>query len=99
MFPSQSLLVLLDFARGRKSWGVEVFDACIDVLGYFGRAWLAQQQQIIAGGEEPNDQEVVIALETLASSQGSDGHPVASVPPMVVSILLSWLLKQLLKNI
>jgi hypothetical protein len=98
MFPSQSLLVLLDFARGRKSWGIEVFDACIDVLGYFGRAWLAQQQQVIAGIDEPDD-EIVTVLETLASSQGSDGHPVASVPPMVVSILLSWLLKQLLNNI
>lgn len=100
MFPSQSLMVLLDFARGKISWSVEVFDAALTVLGYFGRMWIGQQQQpIIAGAEESTDDEVITSIEMLLSTRQEQGHPVASVPPILVSVLIQWIVRQLLKNI
>jgi len=102
MFPSQSLMVLLDFARGRVTWSVQVFDAALEVLGYFGRMWIGQQQQaaMVVGQDQPTDEEILTALETLASTSSTgQEHQVAALPPMVVSILLSWLLRQITKNI
>lgn len=101
MFPTQSLMVLLDFARGRVTWSVQVFDAALEVLGYFGRMWIGQQQApMVVGQDQPTDEEIVTALETLTSASSTDQeHQVAALPPMVVSILLSWLLRQITKNI
>lgn len=99
MFPSQSLMVLLDFARGKTPWSVEVFDAALTVLGYFGRMWIGQQQPLVAGSEESTDDEVVTSIESLLATRQEQGHPVAGVPPILVSILIQWIVRQLAKNI
>ena len=98
MFPTKELLTLLAFARGQSPWSIEVFDAAIGVISYFGRMFLAQPQ-LIAGAKEDSDEDAIQAIESLLATRQEQGHPVAGVPPILVSILIQWIVRQLAKNI
>jgi hypothetical protein len=96
MFPTKELLTLLAFARGQSPWSVEVFDAAIAVISYFGRMFLAQPQ-LIAGAQEDSDEDAIQAIESVTS--GSDDHPVAGLSPAIASIILQFAIRCILRNL
>ena len=87
MFPSESLLVLLNFARGKTLWGVEVLDAALDVVRYFGRLAVESPRQVVAGDVELNDP--ADALEQLIEQQHQDSD-VAGLPPVLALTVLRF---------
>lgn len=100
MFPSASLMLLLNFCRGKTPWGKPVFDAVIEVLAYFGQTFFTAQ---IVGANKPSevtDDDAIAAIETLVNANPDvDGHPIAGVSPFVIAIILKFALQILLKKI
>jgi hypothetical protein len=99
MFPTSEIGILLSFARGQSIWSIEVFDAALTVAGYFGRMLITQPKSYGGTANPENSDDIVSVLESVNVEAGlTDGHPVASLSPVLVSIILQYALKILLKN-
>ena len=99
MFPTAEIGILLSFARGQSIWSIEVFDAALTVAGYFGRMLITQPKSYGGTANPENSDDIVSVLESVNVEAGlTDGHPVASLSPVLVSIILQYALKILLKN-
>ena len=100
MFPLTEIQLLLEFARGRAPWSVDVFDAAVKVISYFGRMFLTNGQTApIVGAAEVriSEQEAVEALEAIGNADGDgvDGHPVAGISPALVLAVLRFAIQLL----
>ena len=72
-FPKQSLLVLLQFARGSKQLDQEVFDAALEVLRY---VWFIVTSKTASDNLPSEQLDAVSALETvLAESEAKSFMP------------------------
>ena len=102
MFPTSALVTLLSFARGQTPWGKPVFDALIEVVVYFGQTFVpAADVADVAGSvpDETSEDDAIIAIESLIAGSEDEGHPIASVSPFVIGIILKFALQILLKKI
>ena len=93
MFPIQDLQLLLEFARGKREWSVEVFDAAIRVISYFGRMFITPGQSPVIGADQVriSEDEAIAALDSLTQANADDadaGHPVAGISPALVLAVL-----------
>lgn len=99
MFPTSALVTLLSFARGQTPWGKPVFDALIEVVVYFGQTFVPAAEVAGAVPEETSEDDVITAIESIIAGSEDEGHPIASVSPFVVGIILKFALQILLKKI
>jgi hypothetical protein len=99
MFPTSALVTLLSFARGQTPWGKPVFDALIEVVVYFGQTFVPAADVAGAVAEETTDDDAITAIESVIAGSEDEGHPIASVSPFVVGIILKFALQILLKKI
>lgn len=102
MFPLADLQVLLEFARGKTEWSVEVFDAAIRVLSYFGRMFISQGAPgPIVGADQVriSESEAIAALDNLTQAPDDaerDGsHPVAGISPILILTVLRFVIQLL----
>jgi hypothetical protein len=99
MFPTNALVTLLSFARGQTPWGKPVFDALIEVVVYFGQTFVPAADVAGSVPEETSDDDAITAIESVIAGSEDEGHPIASVSPFVVGIILKFALQILLKKI
>ena len=99
MFPTSALVTLLSFARGQTPWGKPVFDALIEVVVYFGQTFVPAAEVAGSVPEETSEDDVITAIESIIAGSEDEGHPIASVSPFVVGIILKFALQILLKKI
>jgi len=102
MFPLTDLQLLLEFARGRTSWGIEVFESSIRVLSYFGRMFITQGGPgpiVAASHVRISEDEAIAALDNLTQAPDEsevDGtHPVAGLNPVLVLTVLRFVIQLL----
>lgn len=99
MFPTAEIGILLSFARGQSIWSIEVFDAALTVASYFGRMLITQPKSYGGTQQISDPEDIIPALESVNLEAGlTAGHPVASMSPILVSIILQYALKIILKN-
>lgn len=104
MFPLADMQLLLEFARGKASWNVDVFDAALRVVSYFGRMFVSSDQPPVAGAADVriSDQEGIQALDAMTQANADDaveGHPVAGLNPVLVLTVLRFALKLLASRV
>jgi hypothetical protein len=99
MFPTSALVTLLSFARGQTPWGKPVFDSLIEVVVYFGQTFVPAANVAGAVPEETTEDDAITAIESVIAGSEDEGHPIASVSPFVVGIILKFALQILLKKI
>lgn len=100
MFPIQDLQLLLEFARGKQEWSVDIFDAAIRVIAYFGRMFITPGQSPVIGADQVriSDAEAVAALDAMTQANADDaevGHPVAGISPALVLAVLRFAIQLL----
>lgn len=102
MFPLADLQLLLEFARGKTAWGIEVFDASIRVLSYFGRMFISQGAPgpvVGANDVRISEDEAIAALDNLTQAPDDaerDGsHPVAGISPILILTVLRFVIQVL----
>lgn len=102
MFPASELGILLEFVRGKVELNSEVFDAAIAVLSYFGKMFLLNRVATFTPDQSSSD-DVGGAIENILASAQDDsdfeGHRVASLSPILISIVLKFILSAILKKI
>lgn len=94
MFPVQAFSIVLDFAKGNRTWSVEVFEAVLELLKWCYRA-ISGNPQVVGDGQLETD-DPVQALELL--QQSSDPN-VSTFNPLVISFVTQFLLGILLEKL
>jgi len=99
-FPTSEIGILLQFARGQVAFNAEVFDAAIVIVSYFGKMFINQPQVYGSTFSNGSTEDIVSVLESLNVEAGlTDGHPVASLSPILVSMIIQYAIKVLLRNL
>jgi hypothetical protein len=102
MFPASELGLLLEFVRGKVELNAEVFEAAISVLSYFGKMFLIKNVATYTP-DQSSDDDVAGAIENILASAQDDsdfeGHRVASLSPILISIVLKFIISAILKKI
>jgi hypothetical protein len=92
-FPTKSLLVLLDFARGKVEFNSDVFDAAIEVLKY-----IYDEVKVRVSGAHPH-MTAEKALEEILAKSAGEADPVQMGPGLWITIgvfILEVVLKKVL---
>jgi hypothetical protein len=92
-FPTEAFAIVLDFAKGNKTWGVEVFDAILELLKWCYRA-IAGTPNVVGYGS-PTDSPVE-ALELLGAMQDPN---VKMFNPALVAFVVQYLMGILLEKL
>lgn len=99
-FPTTEIGILLQFARGQIAFSLEVFDSAITIVSYFGKMFISQPQVYGSTFSNGSTDDIISVLESLNVEAGlTDGHPVASLSPILVSMIIQYAIKLILKNL
>lgn len=99
MFPTAALTTLLSFARGQTPWGKPVFDAAIEVAVYFGQIFVPADYAVAGATAGATYDDELAAVDALIAGTEDEGHPIATVSPLVVALVLKFALGILLKRL
>ena len=93
-FPTSAFAIVMDFAKGGRTWSVEVFEAVLDMAKWCYRlvGGAPQGVELEAVGGDP-----VAALELLRTQ--AEGDSPAQFTPAVAAFVLQWLVGIILEKL
>ena len=99
-FPSVSIRNLLDFARGKHEWDVEIFESVLTVVAYgYGMAALPKAIGAALADPAPIQTVVIEGLQAALDQQAEPDAKTFTLIPwaIIIEFALSALLKHLAK--
>ena len=99
-FPVVSIRNLLDFARGKHGWDVEIFESALTVVGYgYGMASLPKTVGAALADPAPIQTVVIEGLQAALDQQAEpEAKTFALIPwAIIIEFAISALLKHLAK--
>lgn len=94
MFPTAAFAIVLDFAKGNRSWDVEVFESILDLLKWVYRSIAGAPKSVV--GDSIGTDNPIEALEMLGQEKQTG---VVSFSPALLMFVAQYLLGVLLEKL